>query len=388
MRTKLWSLTLGNFAIGTGVLIVPGMLNELALDLASTPAQIGQLISIFALTICVAGPVLAGWTSAMERRTLLTAALLLYAVMHVLAAFAPNYGALLAARLVTALGAAIFTAQAAATAGLLVAPEVRGKAISLVLLGWTIAAVFGMPIGSYLGAHIGWRWTMALEGLLAALCAAWLWWQIPARLYVAPMDGAAWKALFGNRPLLLVVAATALQGAGQFTVFAYMALVFKDFILATPLTISLLYGAFGVAGLIGNILSAQVMDRLGTARVAMAAMLCIALAMLLWPLAHNSLPLMASLVLLWGLGCFAINSAQQTRLVSMAPKLASASVALNSSAIYLGQAFGAVVGGVIISIYGTGMLSMVGVALVMAAMLVSQTVSALEKRSVIAAPTN
>ncbi len=167
-----------------------------------------------------------------------------------------------------------------------------------------------------------------------------------------------------------------------------MALVFKDFIQATPLTISLLYGAFGVAGLIGNILSAQVMDRLGTARVAMAAMLCIALAMLLWPLARNSLPMMAGLVVLWGLGCFAINSAQQTRLVSMAPKLASASVAMNSSAIYLGQAFGAVVGGVIISVYGTGLLSMVGVVLVVAAMLVSHMVAALEKRSVIAAPIN
>src|SRR6476660_4481073 len=101
MQSRLWSLTLGNFAIGTGVMIVPGMLNELSADLAQAPAAIGMLISAFAMTICVAGPFLASWTSAIERRTLLTASLVLYAVMHVAAACAPGYHALLAARMVT-----------------------------------------------------------------------------------------------------------------------------------------------------------------------------------------------------------------------------------------------------------------------------------------------
>jgi predicted MFS family arabinose efflux permease len=371
MQSRLWSLTLGNFAIGTGAMIVPGMLNELTADLATTPAAIGLIISAFAMTVCIGGPLLAAWTSAIERRKLLTAALALYAVTHIAAAFAPGYGTLLAVRIVTAIGAAVFTAQAAATAGLLVPPEARGKAIGLVFLGWSISAVAGVPIGAYLGAHIGWRPTIGLVGVASAIFAAWVWRKIPAGLFVAPMDRAAWKSLFGNTPLLLAISVTGIQAAGMFTVFSYMALVLKDFIGATPTLISVLFFCFGVTGVIGNIIASRVMDRVGAARVALLAMGCMAIALLLWPLTRGSLTVTVALSLLWGLGCFAVNGAQQARLVGLAPQLASASVALNSSGIYLGQAFGALVGGWIIASHGTANLSLVGTVLMAAAMVVS-----------------
>ncbi|WP_194722498.1 MFS transporter [Noviherbaspirillum malthae] len=356
MQSRLWSLTLGNFAIGTGVMVVPGMLNDLSADLGVPPARIGWLISAFAMTICISGPFLASWTSAIDRRKLLTASLLLYAAMHFAAAFAPGYDTLLAARIVTAIGGAIFTAQAAATAGLMVPADMRGKAIGLVFLGWSIAAVVGTPIGSYLGAHIGWRPTLALVGLLSLVFAGAVWVQIPARLFVAPMDGAAWKALFADTPLLLAISVTAIQALGMFSMFSYMALVLKDGIDATPAVISMMFLCFGVTGVIGNIIGARVMDRIGPMRVGIAAMACMLAAVMLWPLSQGSLAAVTVLVLLWGLGCFAINGSQQARLVAMAPRLASASVSLNSSAIYLGQAAGAFFGGLIISMLGTAAL--------------------------------
>lgn len=380
MKTKLWSLTLGNFAIGTGALIVPGMLNELSSDLQVTPAAIGVIISAFAMTICVGGPFLAGWTSSIERRVLLTGALLLYAVTHMLAAFAPGYLSLIAIRVATAVGAALFTAQAAATAGLLVPAEQRGKAIGLVFLGWSIAAVVGMPLGAYLGAHIGWRWTIALVGGLSALFALWVWLQIPARLFVPAMDKAAWKSLYANKPLLLAISVTAIQGVGQFTLFSYIAAVLKEFIQAGPATISILFACFGVTGVIGNLLASRYMDRLGTTQVGLYAMGCMCLALLLWPLTRNSLGITTALVLLWGLGCFALNGVQQARLVEMAPALAPASVSLNSSAIYLGQALGALAGGAMISAGHLAELSVVGAVLLALAMLVSQLAARMSRR--------
>jgi predicted MFS family arabinose efflux permease len=371
MRTKLWSLTLGNFAIGTGALIIPGMLNELTADLGVTPAAVGLIISAFAITVCLGAPFFASWTSKVERRKLLTAALALYAVTHLAAALAPGYNSLLAIRIVTAVGAALFTAQAAATAGLMVHADERGKAVGLIMLGWSIAAVAGMPIGSWLGAHLGWRWTMAAAGLLSALIAAWVWRQIPARLFVAPMDGAAWKSLLTNKPLMLVVAVTAIHSGGQFTMFAYMALLLKDYLGAGPTAISAMFALFGVSGVIGNILAARMVSRLGTTRIALISMVLMALPMLLWPLSRGSLTLTVILILAWGLGCFAINGAQQARLIDMAPRLASASVALNSSAMYLGQAFGALVGGAVIAAYGLGWLSPIGSALVLFGIVVS-----------------
>lgn len=372
MRATLWSLTLGNFAIGTGALIIPGMLNELTADLGTTPAAIGVIISAFAMTICIGGPFFAGWTSAIERRRLLTAALALYAVMHFLAAAAPGYDALLAARIVTAVGAALFTSQAAATASLLVPPADRGKAIGLVFLGWSIAAVAGMPAGAYIGAHFGWRAAMALVGLMSAVFAVWVWVRIPPRLFGAQMDRAAWKSLFRDAPLMLTVAVTAIQAAGQFTVFSYMALLLRDFIGADAAIISVLFACFGVAGVIGAVIGARVMDRAGPARVSLASMACMITALLLWPLTRGSMAMTLAMSLLWGLGCFAFNGAQQARLVALAPPLASASVALNSSALYLGQAFGALAGGAILAALGTGSLSIVGAALIAAALVLSQ----------------
>lgn len=372
MKTKLWSLTLGNFAIGTGAMVLPGMLNELTRDLATTPAAIGVIVSGFALMVCVGGPFLAGWTSGIERRKLLTAALALYAVTHFCAALAPGYGWLLAIRIITAIGAALFTAQAAVTAGLLVPAAERGGAIGLVFLGWSISAVLGVPLGSWLGALIGWRWTIALVGLLSAVIAAWVWRQIPSGLFVVPMDRAAWKSLAHNRALLLVVAVTAVQAAGQFTAFTYLALLYREFNHATPQTISLLYACFGAAGVIGNVLATRMMDRLGPARVAIVAMGVMALALLFWPLSARGIGFAGGLTFLWGLGCFAVNGAQQARLVSLAPPLASASVALNSSALYFGQAFGALSGAAIIGAMGLSMLAHVGAALLLCALALSQ----------------
>lgn len=380
MQSRLWSLTLGNFAIGTGVMVVPGMLNELSADLAVSPAKIGMLISAFAMTICITGPLLAGWTSAIDRRKLLTSSLLLYAAMHFAAALAPGYDALLIARMVTALGAAVFTAQAAATAGLMVPPETRGKAIGMVFLGWSIAAVIGTPIGAYLGAHIGWRPTLGLVGLLSALFAAGVWLQIPPKLFVAPMDRSAWKALFGNTPLLLAVSVTAIQALGMFTTFSYMALLLKDFLDASPTVISLLFLCFGITGVIGNVAGARVMDHIGSMKVGVIAMGCMLTAITLWPLTRGSLPVAVMLVLIWGLGCFSVNSAQQARLVAMAPHLASASVSLNSSAIYLGQATGAFIGGAIVSAQGTANLSFYSAVPMAAAIAVSLYASALSNR--------
>ena len=78
-----------------------------------------------------------------------------------------------------------------------------------------------------------------------------------------------------------------------------------------------------------------------------------------------------ALTLVWALGCFAVNGAQQARLVAMAPPLASASVSLNSSAIYLGQALGAFIGGLILTAHGTGGLSWFGMLPMGGAILVS-----------------
>src|SRR6185437_10758926 len=283
-RAALYVLSFGNLVVGTGTLIIAGIINEMAADLATSAAAIGQLMTGYGLAVCFGAPLLASLTSGVDRRPLLAGALLLFAAGHLLAALAPGYGSLLALRVVTGFGAAIFTPQAAAAAGLLVPPEQRGRAI---------ATVLGMPLGAYLGAHFGWRAAMAVIGILALGCAALLRLVLPAGLRVNPIGAAEWRSVTHDARLLLTVAVTVVQAAAQFVVFTYIAKLFHDRVGATPAMVSLLLMCFGVFGIIGNVIAGVIMDRAGAARVTLAAIAVMLAAFLVWPLTQGSLPVMA-----------------------------------------------------------------------------------------------
>ena len=364
MRASLIPLSFGNFIIGSGGFIVAGLLNELTADL-HVPVQVaGQLLSGYSLALAIGAPLLAWLTTRIERRVLLAASLLTYALLHFAAAFAPGYGALMILRVLTGAAAAIITPQAVATAGLMVPQHERGSAIGAVFLGFSLSTVLGVPLGSLLGAHFGWRSAFAVIGALSLVGALWVWLAIPRGLHVAPMDAKAWKQLGSNPIVLLVVGTTIVHGTGQFVLYSYLAPVLKESLGAGPQMVSMLFLWFGVAGVTGNMLGSRSIDKLGAPRVIVTALAFILVGLLAWGFAHGSLVLTMLAIALWGLGVFASNMAQQARLVGTAPHLASASVALNSSGIYLGQALGGAGGGVLIAHFGMAPLSWTAAALV------------------------
>jgi predicted MFS family arabinose efflux permease len=349
MPASLVALCFGNFIIGTGTLIVPGMLPALAEGLEVTLPVAGQLISAFAFTVCISAPLLAGATSRYDRRKLLVAMQLLYVGGHVAAALLSDFLPMLLARVVTSFGAALFTAQAAATAALLVAPEKRGRAIAFVFLGWAISSVIGVALGAYVAAKLGWRYGFLLVAAGAVIAAFGVWRYVPAGLRVAPVDGRMWRAILGNRTLLAVVGVTFLISAPQFVILAYIVPATLAFLTVAPEALSLILAGFGAVGVLGNVLSARFVDRLGAQNVVLAATLSMLFAHLLWPWSAGSLALFLAVLFFWGIGTFAANSAQQARLAALAPQQVSVSVALNSSALYLGQAFGPAIGGLVLA---------------------------------------
>ena len=137
----LWPLLFGNFVIGTGVMVVPGTLNEISSSLDVSVATAGQLISASALLMCVGAPLLAAVVAGWDRRRLLTLSMLWYGALHLACTVAPSFAALLPLRVISMIAPAIFTPQAAACVGLLVPPEQRGRAITFVFLGWSVASV-------------------------------------------------------------------------------------------------------------------------------------------------------------------------------------------------------------------------------------------------------
>ena len=184
------------------------------------------------------------------------------------------------------------------------------------------------------------------------------------------MSKAAWGETLQSKALMLCIAVTLLYSAGQFILFSYFAPYFKVQIQITPAQLSLLFAVFGAFGLLGNILMSRHIDRIGAPRAVMGAIASMALSLLLWPLG-TSLVLAALVILPWGLGCFSSNSAQQARLVGIAPALASGSIALNTSAMYAGQAIGAASGGWLIAQGSMDSLHWFGFSGLLAAMLMS-----------------
>ena len=365
-----WSLLAGNFAIGCGVMVTAGTLNDLARGLQVSVAAAGQLIAVAAVVMALGAPLLAALVAGIDRRRLLTFALLWWAAGHALSALMPDYWPLLAVRAVTVLAAAVFTPQAAAAVGVMAPPEQRGRAVTFVFLGWSVSSVLGMPLHAWIGEAFGWRWAFALVGVLSAAAALGVWRTLPDGVRPAPLSRAAWLQVFTHPALMAVVAVSVFSAAGQFTLFSYFAPYYRQVLGATPAQISGMFLWFGALGVLGNVYIARHIDRLGAARAVALMLGCMALSLVLWPLG-GSLPAMMAVLAPWALGCFASNSAQQARLVEAAPLLAPALIALNSSAMYAGQALGAASGGALMAARGYAPLHWVGLAWMLGAIALS-----------------
>lgn len=365
-----WALLFGNFTIGCGVMVTTGVLNDLSRSLQVSVAVGGQLITVAAVLIALCAPLLAAVVAGVDRRRLLSLSLLWFGVWHGISALVPTFAALLPVRAISVLSAAVFTPQAAAALGVMVPPEQRGRVITFVLLGWSVASVLGMPLSAWIGETFGWRWAFAAVALLSLLAALGVWRTMPDGVRPAALSRASWAQVFTQPALMAIVGVTVFSAAGQFTLFAYFAPYYRQVLGASPAEISTLFLWFGAVGLVGNLLLTRHIDRFGADRAVVLMLACMAASLLLWPLGSSPL-LMMVVIAPWALGCFASNAGQQARLVHAAPVLAPALIALNSSAMFAGQALGAASGGAMIVQAGYGVLHWMGLAWMLAAIALS-----------------
>jgi predicted MFS family arabinose efflux permease len=370
MPAVLWPLLFGNFVIGTGVMTVPGTLNEISGSLDISVATAGQLITAGAVLMALGAPLCAAFVAGWDRRRLLALSMVWFALLHVACALAPDFAWLLPLRVLALVSPAIFTPQAAACVGLLVPAEMRGRAITFIFVGWSVASVLGMPIAAFVGGTLGWRAAFVVVAVLSVASAAWVWRSMPDGVKPPALSKAAWSETFRSKALMTCVSVTVLYAAGQFVLFSYFAPYFKARLGITPGALSLFFMWFGAFGLLGNMVMAKYIDRIGAPLSVMIGIGLMALSMLVFPLG-TTLWLAALVSVPWALGCFSSNSAQQARLVGIAPSLAAASVALNSSAMYAGQAIGAGAGGWLISRGAMDWLHWAGLVGLLAAMAAS-----------------
>jgi predicted MFS family arabinose efflux permease len=345
-RRASYALLSGNFLIGMSVIAPAGMVAPLAADLGVSVTSAALLLTVGAVVMCVGSPLVAWGTAASDRRLLLSIALAGLAASHVASALSPGLGVLMAVRIVAMAFAAIYTPQAASAIAMLVGEKERPGAISFVFLGWSLAAAAGLPVAAWFAAEHGWRgvhWALAGFGFAAA-AAVFL--SVPSNLRGAPMSLKSWGTLFSDPLVVALLVVTALSAGGQFVVFPFFGPLLMRVAAGSASDVAIAFAVFGVAGFVGNIAASRLVGGMGALRTSITFFIAMALGAAVWTLAMGNIQVVFFASFVWGLGFAASNSMQQARLAGAAPALAGAAIALNSSAIYVGQAGGSALGGV------------------------------------------
>jgi len=343
MPIALLALAAAAFAIGTSEFVVMGLLPDMALDLGVTLSQAGLLVTGYAMGVVVGAPVFAVATARLPRKATLIALASLFVLGNLLCALAPNYGLLMAARVITALAHGTFFGIGSVVAAGLVAPNKRSQAIALMFTGLTLANVLGVPLGRIIGEHYGWRMTFASIVVIALAAVASLVVLLPRHIEMQKGNILREFTVLADRRVLLALATSALTSASLFCVFTYIAPLLTQvsgFSNAAVAPILLLLG-------VGLTIGSTVGGRLGDQRLVPSMLLVLGLNALVLALMHFVLPMQAAtvvLMLLWTTLSFALVPLLQTLIVQdadAAPNLAST---LNQGAFNLGNATGAWVG--------------------------------------------
>jgi len=372
------ALMLGNFVTGTSVLAPAGMLPELSAGLGVTISEAGMLITFGAVVLCIGSPLTAWLTGRIERRTLLGATLAVLALSNLASALAPGYAALLIIRLVMLAVGSLYTPQAAGTAALVVPPDKRGGTMAYVFLGWSLAVAVGLPLVTVIASRYGWRAAYGGVALIGVISVVLLAWRLPGGLTGAPVSLKTWTAVGRNRLILMLLLVTALQTSGQFAVFTYFGPLLARLTSASADAIGLVFAIYGVSGFVGNMIASRIVDLWGAYRTSVLFIAVLLAGASVWTLGTGSFVAMALGVGIWGLGFASTNSMQQVRLVSADPSLASATVSLNTSVLYIGQAVGSALGGALFAsghLRETGYVSMAFIALALATVVVATRVA-------------
>ncbi|MEV6431585.1 MFS transporter [Nocardia sp. NPDC051463] len=371
MPLALLALTLGAFGIGTTEFVIVGLLPDIADTYAVSIPTAGLLVTGYALGVVVGAPLMTGLGTRVSRKRMLLGMLLLLVAGNVLSAAAPTFSLMMTGRIVASLAHGAFFGIGAVVAGSLVNADRKAGAIATMFTGLTVATVIGVPLGTLLGQHFGWRLTflvVALVGLIGLIGVAALVPEQPA-----PQDARLRNelAVFRNPQVLLAMAMTVLGFGGVFAAITYLAPMMTEVTGYAESSVTWLLVLFGIGMFAGNLIGGRYADR------HLMPMLYIALGSLatvlaLFALTAHSKPAAAVTVVLIGALGFATVPPLQKRVLDQAAGAPTLASAVNIGAFNLGNALSAWLGGLVIAAgFGYTAPNWVGVILALSALAVA-----------------
>lgn len=381
----LLALTLGAFAIGTTEFVIVGLIPTIAADLHVSLPSAGLLVSLYALGVAVGAPVLTALTGRVPRKALLVALMLLFTVGNLIAWVAPGYGSLIVARVLTGLAHGVFFSIGSIIATSVVPKDKAASAIAIMFTGLTVALVTGVPLGTFIGQHLGWRATFLAVAALGVIALLGSLLFVPRDLpRSAPATFGQQFAVLAQPRLLLVYAMTALGYGGTFLSFTFLASILQDVSGFSANAVSAVLLVYGVSVAIGNLWGGRLADRRGPipALTLIFGLLALVLLVLTFTAYNRWLVLLTVLALgavafgnVPGLQVYVVKQAQ--RFVPQATDVASG---LNIAAFNIGIALGASLGGLVVDHIGLMHTPWIGALVVLGALALTVLSGRLDRR--------
>jgi MFS transporter, DHA1 family, inner membrane transport protein len=381
MPLPILALAIASFCIGTTEFVIMGLLPEVAADLGVSIPSAGLLVTGYALGVVFGAPVIAMATAHMPRKPVLVGLAVLFVVGNLLCAIAPNYWMLMAARVFTAFGHGAFFGIGSVVAASLVPRNKRASAIALMFAGLTLSNILGVPGGTALGEAYGWRATFLAVvgiGLVSVAAIAWL---VPAGITQPSGGGLLGEVrVLGKLQVWLAMLISALASASLFAVFTYIKPYLTDVSGLSTATVTWVLLLFGGGMTIGNIIGGRLADWKLMPTV-IGTLLMLALLLVGFAEFGAIAAVAVFIVFLWGLLVFVIVPPLQIRVVEAASEAPNLAATLNQGAFNIGNAAGAWVGGVALSLgVSYANLPLVGAALALLAVAVAVMSQTLDRQ--------
>ena len=345
MKKPLFALLLGGFGIGTTEFVMMGILPDIALSLGISIPQAGHLISAYALGVVVGAPSLVMLANKFAPKKILMALMLMFTVFNGLCVFAPSYESLFVFRFLSGLPHGAFFGVGAVVAARLADKGKEAQAVSMMFLGLTVANLLGVPLGTYLGHTLSWRYAFVLVAIAGLL--TWLFLRV--WMPVLEKDNAhslrTQLGFFKTREAWLIMFATAIGTGGCFCWISYIAPLLTEVTGFQATSVPYMMSLAGAGMCVGAIIGGKLADRFSPAKTARAILLATAFMLLMVYFFASSGTGMLITTFITGTLVMAIAPPIQTLMVQAARGAETLASSILQACFNIGNALGAFLGG-------------------------------------------
>ena len=262
MPIAIWALTASIFAIGTTEVVMIGLLPTIAKGFSISIASAGWLVTSYAIGVALGGPVITAFTNKINRKKLLLYIIILFVASNCLAAFSYNYSFLIFSRVFSGVAHGVFVGIGANIASSMVSGEKRATAIAIMFTGLTVAMVTGVPLGTYVGQQLGWRYTFGGIAVVGFICllANKLW--LPNNIKQGtPLQLKDQFKVLRNKSMLLGFSLTLFSFAALFGTFTYLSPLLREISGFTENQITWILLLYGIFVAFGNLLGGKISNK-------------------------------------------------------------------------------------------------------------------------------